>query len=112
MSEQINRFAAEEEDAGRRAEHASSVENGLDNARKTLAEIWRRHSGAGNDSLRDLTWEALGAVIEAQATMLAADAFVSNPCRKSHEALAALCVTRVTPALPPRRYRARREGAR
>lgn len=86
-----------EEDERRRAEHAARVEAGLDDARATLAEIWRRHSAAGNDALRDRAWSALGAVIEAQTAMRAADAYVADPRPATREALRTACVLRATP---------------
>lgn len=85
--------------AARRAEHASHVDSGLTDARATLAEIWRRHE---IDSMRKLTKNALTAVIEAEQTMRAADAWVSakTPAdkKKALRALQVCCSARVIPA--------------
>lgn len=65
-----------------RATHAARVDHGLKEAQATLAEIWRRHSDAGNESMKMLAWDALGAVIEAATTMRAADRLNQAGTRK------------------------------
>ena len=52
---------------------------GLEDARATLAEIWRRHN---DDALRARAMNALRAVISAEQTMRAADAFLLAKSRR------------------------------
>lgn len=100
---------AVEEMIGRRAEHEARVHLGLESARSTLAEIWRRHSAAGNESMKLLAWDALSAVIEAEATMRAADRLSRAETRKDRESaqreLAASCVTRAVSSKIMKDYR-------
>lgn len=76
--------------------HAAFVKAGLDDARATLAELWRRMD---DDEKRAQAMRALKAVIVAEAAMRAADAFVTAKTRKAraeaYDALRATCILRV-----------------
>lgn len=68
MSELPKRISTRPEDQGGTAEEVAA---GLDDARATIAEIWRRTDGDRRPAMR-----ALEAVIAAESTMKAADAFL------------------------------------
>ena len=75
---------------------------GLDDARATLAEIWRRTC---DDDARARAMRALKAVIEAEATMRAADAYRRGE-RGARRRLEVACCLRVGPS-PGRAGRSR-----
>lgn len=61
---------------------AANVDAGLDDARATIAEIWRRTCGI-DDAARKRAMRALQAVISAEQTMRAADAFMMAKTRSA-----------------------------
>lgn len=82
---------------------ATAVAAGLDDARATLAEIWRR---SDDDAHRARCMQALQAVISAEQTMKAADAFLlaKSPSdrRRTLDELRISCVLRIGAARGPR----------
>lgn len=73
-----------------------AVSAGLYDARGALAELFRRHD---DDEKRALSMQALKAVIAAEATMKAADAFMLAKTRaerdKAFQALRVACILRL-----------------
>jgi conjugal transfer/entry exclusion protein len=75
---------------------AENVAAGLDDARATLAEIWRRSNNAAH---RARAMQAMQAVISAEQTMAAADAFLRARTKRERadafEKLRVSCILRV-----------------
>lgn len=78
-----------------------AVAEGLSDARATLAEIWRR---CDDDERRKRCMRALQAVIQAEHTMQAADAFLRATTRSERaaalEELRKVAIFRVGPLAP------------
>lgn len=70
---------------------AESTARHLQEVRNILSAMWWRFAEAGDVERRDQTNACLGAVIAAQATMEAADAYMARPTKATRAALARAC---------------------
>jgi hypothetical protein len=75
---------------------AESTARHLHEVRDILAAMWWRFTEAGDAAHAEQANACLGAVIAAEATMQAADAYVAQPTKATRAALARACRRRTS----------------
>jgi hypothetical protein len=82
--------------AGDHRETAENTARHLQEVRNILATMWWRFTEAGDASHAEQANACLGAVIAAEATMQAADAYMAHPTKATRAALARACRRRTS----------------